>query len=880
MSRESGIDGNVDVYLNDSRSVDCFPNQSCSISSVVFSSACLQRFQNETIQSSKFSNSSIFEFCFYLNDSVSIFCKGCFSESSGNRSTCLSLSSVNLSEHTLAILSVCQYGNFSTEYVCSRYSDNTSIVIAPCTNLTNKCASVSCMPCTSTTNNVNDDLLRLFGEEASSMLTEDIHARLMSCQNCNHFVNQSANDLPGECPQTDSIPTTANSSNYCDKCGKRPIPSVSECEECVKRSSSNENVCLDCLDADVFGNCIQCRVTCYPFCPPGCICFGKSYVCVRENCPSFSERITIQNVACDNLTEEDFEHKHIFKLEILNSVITNLTIEPRYNKPLFLHRLVIKNSNFSNVFIEPYTRNWLLLQSIQVYNSTMSSFRGKGLARSENRFTGSFGMMIRFRPNPPYHLAKAFILTKPQIFDLSGNALESFDKYAFDILDFYDFVNISHSGLHILQRSFVMRVLDLSYNFLVSYEHSKSFLEILYLNNNRLQSAKTIDTTDLRNDNLKIIDLSVNNITALNDGDFQSRQLVYLNLSRNRIRNINARAFLTLHSLLSLDLSHNEISSLPVGTFSFLEQLEDLHLQGNPFQVLDGMFEGLINLRILEVGFYTICCAKPRSKYNLKCISPIDEISSCDSLIAVPVLNVAIWYIAAVAAFGNISVLIYNIKHLKKKSAGAYYILTINLSCADFLMGVYLFIIAITNLHYSGRYGLSDYQWRHSIACTISGIIATLSSEVSAFIVFLITLDRFIAVKYPFSNFKLTRKTSLHFLLTAWILSILLALIPLLPSVNLDNFYAQSGICIYLPLSASRRSGWEYSMIMFVGVNFLLFLGILIGQISIFMEVVKVGKNVRSTKTNQREASLAGTLFAIVLTDVLCWIPIGSIGKK
>jgi hypothetical protein len=225
-------------------------------------------------------------------------------------------------------------------------------------------------------------------------------------------------------------------------------------------------------------------------------------------------------------------------------------------------------------------------------------------------------------------------------------------------------------------------------------------------------------------------------------------------------------------------------------------------------------------------------------------------------------------------------VFIYNIKNLKKKSTGAYYILTINLSCADFLMGVYLIIIAVTNLHYTGRYGLSDYLWRHSITCTISGIIATISSEVSAFTVFLITLDRFVAIRFPFSDLKLTRKSSLLFLTMAWILAILLALFPLLPGVDYDDFYAQSGICIYLPLSVVRRAGWEYSMAIFVGVNFLLFLGILVGQISIFVEVVRVGNNVRSTKTKQREASLAGTLFAIVLTDVFCWIPIGTIGKE
>ncbi|XP_056002472.1 G-protein coupled receptor GRL101-like [Ostrea edulis] len=144
--------------------------------------------------------------------------------------------------------------------------------------------------------------------------------------------------------------------------------------------------------------------------------------------------------------------------------------------------------------------------------------------------------------------------------------------------------------------------------------------------------------------------------------------------------------------------------------------------------------------------------------------------------------------------------------------------------------------------------------------------------------VFLITIDRFIAVKYPFSKLRFSVKTASILSCVAWVFSLLLSLIPLLPVPGFEYFYAQSGICISLPLSVVRRSGWEYSMVIFVGLNFLLFLGILVGQISVFVEVLRSGRNVRSSRSMQREKALAVTVLSVVLTDILCWIPIGTIG--
>ncbi|XP_062589131.1 uncharacterized protein LOC134250801 isoform X3 [Saccostrea cucullata] len=64
-----------------------------------------------------------------------------------------------------------------------------------------------------------------------------------------------------------------------------------------------------------------------------------------------------------------------------------------------------------------------------------------------------------------------------------------------------------------------------------------------------------------------------------------------------------------------------------------------------------------------------------------------------------------------------------------------------------------------------------------------------------------------------------------------------------------------------------------------VGANFLIFIAIFIGQIVIFVDVVRMGKEVSSQRNIQGrlELSLAKTLIAVAMTDMFCWIPIGVI---
>jgi hypothetical protein len=341
---------------------------------------------------------------------------------------------------------------------------------------------------------------------------------------------------------------------------------------------------------------------------------------------------------------------------------------------------------------------------------------------------------------------------------------------------------------------------------------------------------------------------------------------------------VEKNAFYNLGKLLTLDLSRNDLTRLSRAHFSGLSRLKELFLTGNNLAIIPNMFAFLHRLQRLQVDSFGLCCAKPIHGKTVSCKAPQIEISSCDNLIDVPILTIGIWYIALMAFFGNFFVSSYRLLTINKRTISSQMILTLNLSLADLLMGIYLFILAGANFHYIGTYGFNDYKWRHSTTCSLAGTLSTLSSEASASFVLLITMDRVIAIKYPFSSWKFTPKKSTLFCSVVWVICLIFAAVPLSDEGYFRGYYSSSSICISLPLSTRRKPGWQYSMMLFVGLNFLIFMGILIGQIMILMEVIKSGKKVRSTVARQREITLAKRLASIVITDMICWAPIGVIG--
>ncbi|XP_060078586.1 G-protein coupled receptor GRL101-like [Ylistrum balloti] len=194
-------------------------------------------------------------------------------------------------------------------------------------------------------------------------------------------------------------------------------------------------------------------------------------------------------------------------------------------------------------------------------------------------------------------------------------------------------------------------------------------------------------------------------------------------------------------------------------------------------------------------------------------------------------------------------------------------------------MGVYMLIIAAVDTHYSGRYVTYDKKWRESTFCAVAGIISMISSEMSTFIILLITIDRFIAIVFPLSTHKFTWRKAIIAVSVFWFVTLAIAVTPqvFFQTYFKGKFYSRSGICLALPLTGDSSPGDEYAVAIFIGMNSLVFLLIVMAQFYIY-KAMKGSGSLATTQNRKTEIELAKSLFLVVATDFCCWCPIGVIG--
>nr|KAG5705831.1 hypothetical protein BaRGS_030721 [Batillaria attramentaria] len=225
---------------------------------------------------------------------------------------------------------------------------------------------------------------------------------------------------------------------------------------------------------------------------------------------------------------------------------------------------------------------------------------------------------------------------------------------------------------------------------------------------------------------------------------------------------------------------------------------------------------------------------------------------------------------------GNAGVLTYRLCVEKEGTSRAYRVLVVNLCFSDLLMGVYLAIIGVADAQFRGQYVSKSPDWRGSRFCKMAGFLALVSSEMSAFAVCLITLDRFLALRFPFdSRLRLTRGSAVFACGAAWALELLLGAVPLFQSSW--EFYGQNGICLPLPITRKPFGGQHYAFGVFIVLNFILFLIIGVGQALIFYSIHSSAR-ASARDDRHREITIARRLFLIVFTDFCCWFPIGLMG--
>nr|KAG5705369.1 hypothetical protein BaRGS_011141 [Batillaria attramentaria] len=192
-------------------------------------------------------------------------------------------------------------------------------------------------------------------------------------------------------------------------------------------------------------------------------------------------------------------------------------------------------------------------------------------------------------------------------------------------------------------------------------------------------------------------------------------------------------------------------------------------------------------------------------------------------------------------------------------------------------MGVYLAVIGVADRLYQGNYLWEDTAWKNSVACKLAGFFSLLSNEVSAFIICLITLDRFLVIRFPFHDVHFRVLSSHLASSVAWVLGLALATLPLLLT-GTQGFYGQTGICIPLPITKNKFHGEDYSFGVLIVLNFVLFVLIAVGQILIYCSVQANSMATGDPTRRSRDMVIARRLFTIVMSDFLCWFPVGLLG--
>ena len=351
-----------------------------------------------------------------------------------------------------------------------------------------------------------------------------------------------------------------------------------------------------------------------------------------------------------------------------------------------------------------------------------------------------------------------------------------------------------------------------------------------------------------------------------------------LDLSNVRIETLNNSVLSWFPHLKTLNLSNSGVRSIQQHTFHSVKTLHVLDVRGCPLnQIAGSPFTELKELHKVFADNYKLCCpAILPTTFNLKnCWAPTNEISSCDDLLRSGIYRFALLAIAVLALVGNLITLATRTFTLTTCGSSGFVVFVMCLSVSDFLMGVYLVIIGIADRQFQGRYLWEDRVWRHSLTCHVAGFLSMLSSEVSVMTVCLITVDRFIVLRFPFTSLRFKKRTAAVACVLLWLVGCIIATTPV---TRPWQFYSQFGICIPLPVTSNDFQGQDYVFGIMIIFNFVLFLIIAFGQVFVFLSIRANSMLTVDKSRKSQDVRIARGLVGIVVSDFLCWFPIGLIG--
>ena len=622
----------------------------------------------------------------------------------------------------------------------------------------------------------------------------------------------------------------------------------------------------------------------------------------------YVNRLVLNQNLLTRISTRTFNWNGLLILELADNKLTEL--EPDvFNSLTFLLLLDLHGNQLTNLHPDLFKSQQLLFQAMDLSKNNLTELLPETFSPLEQ-----MGTLI-LDQNSIAALQKGTFkdMKKLQWLFLNDNQLTSIEPGTF-------------SGLEILYR------LQLSGNQLTAIE------------SDMFQGAET----------LRELELSRNSITNLPPDVFQSIPAVLaIRLDNNQFNQIDLQSFKGLEHLLGLNISgnhltlvnhglperikvhssnetslfprlrllllnNNQIQDIDGNVFKEMPEIESIQIRGNPLKRVDKKtFQSLKNNNTnVLVDEPATCCFI--DKAQCKAQNQREPYLTCLRLLPNLSVRVFMWIFGLFAFVGNLSVLLWRCVRQGRENI-IQVLLIENLAASDLLMGVYMLMIASADAYYQQYFPSESDGWRNGPLCKLAGALSVLSSEASVFFITLISIDRFLAIKYPRGKQRLTKCSARITLICLWSLALLLSIIPTSVGGKSPDFYDASEVCIGLPfvrapvfvnrsvvvadfqfeiddlyslLSSGRddvyyedyiypvtgnKPGLYFSIILFLGINLLCFFVVAVSYVAIFIIVKQTSKSAGKSRRDQ-EITLAIRMGAIVITDFMCWVPIVVLG--
>ncbi|EDV27865.1 uncharacterized protein TRIADDRAFT_21318 [Trichoplax adhaerens] len=270
-----------------------------------------------------------------------------------------------------------------------------------------------------------------------------------------------------------------------------------------------------------------------------------------------------------------------------------------------------------------------------------------------------------------------------------------------------------------------------------------------------------------------------------------------------------------------------------------------------------------------------LCCTVPAKITACTPVPDLDSASSCENILAHTSLQLAVWVMGITAFVGNILVMFKIRANKDRKTSKATDLVFNSLALSDFLMSIYLFIIAVGDIIYRDRYAQYAEEWLSSPACVIASFLVCTSSLMSVSMMLFIAIDRYSLVVNPFSSDGRYKRTKTS-LLIGWLLTCIFVGVPIIMGINETGdmrLYQFSSICSPSNLDNTFYSGW---IAVFVALQIICWISTVIIYLFLLMTVGKSQRSVRSN-ARSRNYAIAIRISLILITDLVAWLPIYAI---